>query len=427
MKEQNFHVAIIGGGLGGLCLAQGLKKAGIRVAVYERDETPDARAQGYRIHIDPQGSMALHQCLPEHLWEIFNSTGGVFSQGFTVMTEQLQELLSVIRDNVVDPIARHRSISRITLRRVLLAGLEDIVKFGKRFLRYEESTDGKIIAYFEDGSSAEADVLVAADGVHSRVRKQYLPNVDPVDTGVVGVGGKIPLTDSVLALAPHQLLDGPVMVMPTTPCSLFMAMWKRSPEATQPLRLMGIEEPLAGDEDYLILALGGRPAYFGLSSGSDSMTGDMLKDALRRSMAGWHSDLRKLVELMDEKEIFLNRLHTSRCVEPWKTTHVTLLGDAIHSMTPYRGIGGNIALKDAGLLSARLTEAHRGGKPLIDAVAEYEASMRKYAFAAVEDSRKAMEQFTGEKKNPTFPVMKAGMRLANAVQKWKRNKRKRLS
>src|SRR5690242_3064929 len=58
------HVLIIGGGIGGLCLAQGLNKAGVSVAVYERDRALDARLQGYRLNIEPAGSLALHACLP---------------------------------------------------------------------------------------------------------------------------------------------------------------------------------------------------------------------------------------------------------------------------------------------------------------------------------------------------------------------------
>ena len=144
-----------------------------------------------------------------------SSTGGDFSQGFSIVTEQLRELLNFARvGNTADTIARHRSISRITLRRILLAGLENEVQFDKRFLRYDETPDGAIRVHFEDGSSAQADLLVAADGVNSAVRKQYLPNAEPIDTGVVGIGGTIPLTHGVMALAPHLLLDGPVMVVP---------------------------------------------------------------------------------------------------------------------------------------------------------------------------------------------------------------------
>jgi hypothetical protein len=94
-----------------------LKKAGISVAVYERDQSPDARPQGYRIHIDPQGSTALHACLPQHLWDLFGSTGGDFSRGFSIVTEQLHELLNLARSQTGmggagDTIARHRSIRR---------------------------------------------------------------------------------------------------------------------------------------------------------------------------------------------------------------------------------------------------------------------------------------------------------------------------
>jgi 2-polyprenyl-6-methoxyphenol hydroxylase-like FAD-dependent oxidoreductase len=423
MKNHAFHVAIIGGGMGGLCLANGLKKAGISVAVYERDQSPDSRPQGYRIHIDPQGSTALHQCLPQHLWDLFRSTGGDFSQGFSIVTQQLHELLNLGRPQARsggtgDTIALHRSISRITLRRILLAGLEHDVHFNKRFLRYEETSDGAIRAHFEDGSSARADLLVAADGVNSGVRKQYLPHAEPTDTGVVGIGGTIPLTDGVMALAPHLLLDGPVMVVPPTACSMFMAMWKRSGEAAQTLRRLGIEGPLPGDEDYLILALGGRPDFFGLDNQA-AFTGSTLKDALRRTVAGWHPSLRKLVEMIDEQQLFLNQVRTAPRPAPWESTQITLLGDAIHSMTPYRGVGGNIALKDAALLSSQLLQAHRGEKPLLHAIAEYEASMREYAFSAVADSLKAMKQFTGEKKNPAFSIFKTGMRVVNAMPKLK--------
>jgi len=224
MSGRRFDVAIVGGGIGGLCLAQGLKKVGIGVTVYERDESPAARLQGFRVHIDPEGSTALHQCLPEHLWKVFNETEGDFGQGFTLLTEQLQELLCLHAETrPMDRIARHRSISRITLRQVLLAGLGESARFNKRFVSYEELPDRRLTIHFDDGGSARADVVIAADGVNSRVRKQYLPDAEPIDTGVVALGGKVLLTDGVMALAPHRLLDGPVAVMPPGACSLFMA------------------------------------------------------------------------------------------------------------------------------------------------------------------------------------------------------------
>jgi 2-polyprenyl-6-methoxyphenol hydroxylase-like FAD-dependent oxidoreductase len=311
------------------------------------------------------------------------------------------------------PIARHRSVSRITLRHILLRGLEDVVHFNKRFVRYEEAS-GRVVAHFEDGSTAEADVLVAADGVNSRVRRQYLPHAEPVDTGVMFLGGKIPLTDGALALLPARLLDGPMIVMPPEAASLFMAVWKRETGGNRFLRQLGIGEEIPEDEDYVILGFGANPEGFGFRNDPATMQGDELKDAVRRKVLHWHPTLRKLVELLDEDEMATARIRTSQPVAPWTATRVTLLGDAIHSMTPYRGIGANIALKDAALLCKKLIEANRGEKPVLAAIGEYESAMREYGFAAVASSLRAMEQSTGEKRFG-FGMVKTAMRVINAV------------
>ena len=73
----SLHVLVIGGGPGGLCLAQGLKKAGASLGVYERDRAPTSRLQGYRVYINPTGSKALHACLPEHLYKAFVDSCGL--------------------------------------------------------------------------------------------------------------------------------------------------------------------------------------------------------------------------------------------------------------------------------------------------------------------------------------------------------------
>ncbi|KAI9649253.1 hypothetical protein NHQ30_001821 [Ciborinia camelliae] len=67
-------VLIAGAGLGGLCLAQGLKKAGIGFHVYERDKASDYRLQGYRIRIHSEGTDALRECLPNDIYQRFEDT-----------------------------------------------------------------------------------------------------------------------------------------------------------------------------------------------------------------------------------------------------------------------------------------------------------------------------------------------------------------
>src|SRR2546422_11454385 len=93
--SERIHVAIIGGGTGGLCLAQALHRAGVSVAVYERSRTRTERLQGYRVHINPHGSRALHECLPPDRWQAFVDTVGTSAGAFGFVTEQLDELLLV--------------------------------------------------------------------------------------------------------------------------------------------------------------------------------------------------------------------------------------------------------------------------------------------------------------------------------------------
>jgi 2-polyprenyl-6-methoxyphenol hydroxylase-like FAD-dependent oxidoreductase len=97
---------------------------------------------------------------------------------------------------------------------VLLAGLADSVHFGREFARYERTADGKVTAYFADGTSATGDVLVGADGARSRVRRQLLPNTRRIDTPAIGVGGKLPLTGETVAWLPEQLTATKNMVLP---------------------------------------------------------------------------------------------------------------------------------------------------------------------------------------------------------------------
>jgi 2-polyprenyl-6-methoxyphenol hydroxylase-like FAD-dependent oxidoreductase len=103
-----------------------------------------------------------------------------------------------------------------------------------------------------------------------------------------------------------------------------------------------------------------------------------------------------------------------------QTRHITLVGDAIHSMTPYRGIGANVALRDAALLCTKFVEAVQGQKPVLQAIHEYEEAMREYAFQAVDNSLQSMEQAVTRKKNPRFRLSKTAMRVMNRVPPLKR-------
>src|SRR6266536_2510225 len=178
------HVLIVGGGVGGLCLAQGLKKSGISVAVYERDESAQFRSQGYRIGLKEAGAQALRDCLPEDL----------FNQKFSKPIPQIEPGVSGF------------GVNRLTLREILLADLDDMVHFGKTFERFAQGEDGQVRAYFADGTAATGDLLVGADGTDSAVRDLLVPDA-VIDELHYAIYGKTPITADTLAWVPDVLID----------------------------------------------------------------------------------------------------------------------------------------------------------------------------------------------------------------------------
>jgi salicylate hydroxylase len=118
-------VIIIGAGTGGLCLAQGLKSSGIAVEVFERDRTPTDRLQGHRLSINPQGSRALKSCPPEALFAKFARGAANASQSVTFLDHRMSPLLGLdLTRSAHDSTDREWPVSRTTLRRVLLEGLD---------------------------------------------------------------------------------------------------------------------------------------------------------------------------------------------------------------------------------------------------------------------------------------------------------------
>ena len=99
-----------------------------------------------------------------------------------------------------------------------------------------------------------------------------------------------------------------------------------------------------------------------------SMHGAELQQLVLDLTGDWHPNFRKIFALGDPASSFPLRIRTSEPIPPWPTTNVTLLGDAIHTMTPGRGVGANTALRDARLLTRKLVEARDGRLSLTDAI-----------------------------------------------------------
>jgi 2-polyprenyl-6-methoxyphenol hydroxylase-like FAD-dependent oxidoreductase len=171
-------------------------------------------------------------------------------------------------------------------------------------------------------------------------------------------------------------------------------------------------------------ALSAKREKFGLRE-AEWVDGPALTAAAARLISGWSRAFRDLVGLADPTTISCLPIRTSVPIAPWRTERITLLGDAIHSMTPYRGIGANVAIKDAALLKRALVAAHRGERDLIEAIHDYEAGMRDYGFRAVRNSLKAMHQ-TVTDSQPALMLSRLTMCFIDALPPVKRLTARRL-
>ncbi|MEA3116719.1 MAG: hypothetical protein QOG58_6518 [Caballeronia sp.] len=429
MNREPMNVTIIGAGTGGLCLAHGLKQAGIDVAIYERDRSRTDGLQGYRVGINAHGVASLAACLPPDLFATFVATCARTPGHFNILTERLTELLSITLD---EESMGGKSVSRMTLRQVLLTGLEQHIHFDKTFTRYEQHANGSVTAFFDDGTHATADLLVGADGARSKVRRQLLPEARLDYTGIVSIAAKVPMSEASRALLPPKVLDGITLINAPKGFGAIVHVMEF------PWGANGLKEGIGGSDaallahwpgllfdntrDYLMWGVWG--ALRNLPANPKSLGQPALLALATEITDGWHPNLRALIRASDPATAFAVDVRTSVPVDAWPTTNVTVLGDAVHLMTPGRGVGANTALRDAALLATRLGAAQRGEMSGHDAVAGYEAQMREYGFHAVAESRRQFDA-SGAIHRPmvgriALGAMRTGLRVVNNVPLLKR-------
>jgi 2-polyprenyl-6-methoxyphenol hydroxylase-like FAD-dependent oxidoreductase len=401
-------VLIAGAGLGGLCLAQSLRRLDIEVEIFERDKSPWDRPQGYRLHLDSDGINAIHQSLPPDLYDLFDATS-MKPLSFTTIVDTALAVKKRVPDNEhgstqahsFQGAPAHMNVNRATLRQVLLAGMDDILRFGKKLTHYESDESG-VTALFEDGTNAQGDLLVGADGIRSSVRRQRVPHAASQDSGIRAVYGRVPfseaaklVTDQVrgdtftIALDAQRLFLGlgPV-VFPTRPD---LAASQRMPKAD-----------LRPQDDYLVCIIGGRKELFGLEdSRLSALSSEGLQKVSLQLMKEWPEATRAIPAHGDPNSFFFVEMYTSVPCEVPKSANVTLLGDAIHAMTPTLGRGANIAMRDGALLGRHLGDVLRGRQQLAQALSEYETEMTTYGFDVVKKAAAMGVRMVGQDPLPS--------------------------
>lgn len=353
------HILIVGGGLGGLTLAQGLNKNGVSFTVFERDPSPTARAQGYRVRFaEDTGIAALHECLNQELWSLFEKTcpdvtphSGRFN---AIDGTRLPQAGPGRPPPTNGPhsartklTSKSHNADRSMLRSLLVLGLDDKVKFGKTFQRYELISDG-VKAFFEDGTVEEGTLLVGADGVASPIRRQFLPNHRYFDTRSRVIYGKTPITPELETRLSPEVFRGVTVIQDDKPLTLFL----------EPIRFpedvfVASHGQLIHTENYIYWVLGGNEEHFPVSDdGFRTLSSTEAAQISLKLTERWIPGFRALFELQNIEQTSALRIISAKPERPvWPiSTRVTLLGDAVHAPMPVGGVGANAAVQDASAL-----------------------------------------------------------------------------
>ena len=383
-ETRSLHVLIAGGGLAGLALAQGLLKSGHTVEVFERDADLN-RKQGYYLHFNAIGGEALRRVLPADLFELYLDTS----------RESYDRAESIVLDPGLNEITsnphmgppnkgprNHTGVHRRTLRQLLSGRLGKHLHIGSPVVSYEQNADG-VTATLADGSTAHGDLLVGADGIRSAVRTQLLPQVPVIPTGIRGIGvfGRTPLTPELDALMPDILNQGVLMAVDRSGSRLLIATFRPRRPASQAARDLAPDVELDDVPAYVMISCSVMPGtVVPPASEWTSETAGVLQASMLEAIANWHPAAKALVEGLDRESMFAIPFGFLEPAENWQPSRVTIVGDAAHGMLPTLGMGANLALNDAALLTEQLDRYGRGEVELLDAIGSYEAQMREAAY-----------------------------------------------
>ncbi len=348
------------------------------------------RAQGYRLRLSSEGLDAIELVLGpedfEKFWDRCGKTGGGQLKSIDAITGSEipgpgsngnddksgdGEEPKVAQQQLTSRDGKTVGISRGDMRRFFISGCEAFIRWSHRVTSYELTPTGGVHAVFADGSkSVEGEMLVAGDGVHSKIATQLSQGrLRTFDTGARGIHGQSPTT------AFKGLGEG---------------VWRLTDDSNPRGRVSIITNVRPGDMDDPNMQFGwtmvGQPGVISAPNDNYSLIGTPAAQIAKALTANWHPRLRPLFEEMNESEAAFWKItcSTPTGVPEWRNeARITAIGDAVHSMTPAGGIGANTALRDSALLGRLLAEA--GG--FEDGVtAAYERGMRVYASEAVRTS-----------------------------------------
>lgn len=393
------RVVVVGGGIGGLALAAGLRREGHEVAVYDRD-TDVAATGGYHITLDERAQQALAQLVdPVIMRRLRASASALRCRDRDAFFDRRGRLLGHGPDLST---STSIDIDRITLRMLLaeavgedlhlgraVAGV-DLDEHGMPQVRFTDTTSDNTLADTSGIASVAApvsapvaaDLVVGADGTHSVIAQHLASGPTNRPAGIIGFSGRTRRAD---------LSDGEQQRLGTRSTTGF------GPRGAG--LYVGFLDPVGNaalDAPELSMSVTTGPTYiwgamFPESTHTDSLRalhGAALQDALidRFHQLGWAPHTLEVIARADPASVAAFRFNAASTREadlaPWAPSRVTALGDAVHATPPTAGMGAGAAIQDAADLLTHLRTVTNdtttdGTATLTDAVAAYETRLRR--------------------------------------------------
>ena len=317
---RQIKVAVIGGGIGGLAAALSLLRLGIEVEVFEQGAVFTEAGAG--IQIGPNASRILHRIVPEPVLtaRAVRPTRVHQRRWDDGRTLQLAPLGKEVEAAFGAP---YYHFHRGDLLQALAGSFPaERVRFRHRLAAIHDHSD-RVEARFENGAVVSADAVVGADGIHSTARQLLFGPEKPRFTGCIAYRGLVPAA------------------------------------RLAPLGLEVISNNWMGPGQHFVhyFVAGGDFVNFVAVIERDSWTRESWTDRGEKAdvldaYAGWHPQVRTIIEAVDET--FIWALFDRAPLPRWSVGRTTLLGDACHAMLPFMAQGAGQAIEDGATLAACL-------------------------------------------------------------------------
>ncbi|KAF4995333.1 hypothetical protein FDECE_12824 [Fusarium decemcellulare] len=346
---QDFNLAIVGGGIGGLCLALSITKhTSIPISVYEN--APKFGEIGAGVAFGPNAVRAIRQ-ISEPLatalegvanGNIFPEKKGVwfdFRIGMDGVDESARARGVVAGDflcSVEHPEPGSCMVNRSHLVDELVKLLPpETAHLGKNLVDLEDLGPGGVVLTFEDGSTARHSAVIGCDGIKSRTRRIMLgdnnPLVSPKYTGKYCYRGMVPMSKAVELLGQEKAMN----------CQAYLGYHGHI-----------LTFPVAGGRMMNVVAFQSSQDW-----PHEKMVVPATKEEMLDSYKDWGTDVLNIVRTMGQSDIWA--LFDSPPIETFHKGRLCLLGDAAHGSTPFQGAGAGMAVEDAFVLGRILQHVER--------------------------------------------------------------------